>query len=164
MSLLQCVLRNVTGARRPPVARADVGQCGGPAFDVVDRFEDVTDKDCRVLLHLGHGFSLAKDTIPEGRFETLFRDYIHSASEPILQEILHRNEIDQTELDVRGDINENVYVAVGASCVADDRTEKSERCESTLAQLTLERSEFYENYILHGHLTVRSRESRRFAL
>jgi hypothetical protein len=36
-----------------------------------------------------HGFSLAQDTVPDGGIETLFRDDIDPASEPILQKILH---------------------------------------------------------------------------
>jgi hypothetical protein len=46
----------------------------------------------------------------------------------------------------------------------DDRTEESERRESTLAQLVLERSEFDENFVLPWRFTDRPRGRRPFAL
>lgn len=66
------------------------------------------------------GFSLAQDTVPEGGIEALSRDDIDPASEPILQKILHGDQIDQIEPGVRGNIDEYVDVTIGASCPADD--------------------------------------------
>src|ERR1700730_1300704 len=119
---------------------------------------------CGGLSPSEHGFGLAKHTIPDTGFGTLFRDDIDPASEPILQEIFHRNEIDQTELDVRGDIDEYVDVTVGTNCAADDRSEESELCESTLAQLLLERSEFDDDFVLPWRFAVRHPGRRPFAL
>ena len=74
-------------------------------------------------------------------------------SKLILQEILHCDQIDQTELRIRGDIDEHVDIAVGASCAADYRPKKRERRESTLAQRFLERSKFGNDIILPGRFT-----------
>jgi hypothetical protein len=61
--------------------------------------------------------------------------------------------IASTELRIRGDIDEHVDIAVGASCAADYRPEKRERRESTLAQRLLERSKFGNDIVLPRRFT-----------
>jgi hypothetical protein len=75
-----------------------------------------------------------KDTIPDGWVETLSRNNVHSASEPILQEILHFGQIVHTVPSVQVNLDKNVDVTVGARCTMDDRAEESERFESAIAQ------------------------------
>jgi hypothetical protein len=63
-------------------------------------------------------------------------------------------------LGTRGDIDEQVDITVGASCAADYRPKKRKRCESTLAQRLLERSEFSNDAVLPGRFTSVPRERK----
>jgi hypothetical protein len=47
-------------------------------------------------------------------FEPSFRDHVDLAIQTILQEVLERNPVDQTESDIGFDIDEYVYVTVNA--------------------------------------------------
>ena len=53
-------------------------------LDIGDSLENVTDIDRRVFAPSEHGFSVAKNTIPDGRFEPPSCDDIDPASELIL--------------------------------------------------------------------------------
>jgi len=58
--------------------------------------------------------SASSSTRSRIRGKTLFRDDIDRASEPVLKEVFHRDQIDQTKACVSNDLDEHVHIASGS--------------------------------------------------
>src|SRR6185312_8345720 len=69
--------------------------------------------------------------------------------------MLHRYEVNQAELDVRGDVDQHVDVALRSRCAPRSRPKQRQRPEPTLPQRPLERFELGMNVLAFRGLAPR---------
>jgi len=65
-------------------------------------------------INIKNGLGFVQHTVPDQGLKTLFRDDIDRASEPVLKEVFHRDQIDQTKACVSNDLDEYVHIASGS--------------------------------------------------